>query len=59
MVKHNLSFAFDFYYITDDTKGLDTSIKALPLYDESLTGWWHRLSIFRKDFNNLSGTELF
>lgn len=59
MVKKNLDVPFDFYCITEDAKGLFEEVKVLPLYDGSLTGWWHKLSIFRKEFYGLSGTALF
>jgi len=59
MVKKNLGVPFAFYCITEDAEGLLEGIKVLPLYDGSLTGWWHKLSIFRKDFYGLSGTALF
>ncbi|MBD3750773.1 MAG: hypothetical protein IE931_14925 [Sphingobacteriales bacterium] len=59
MVKRNLSIPFDFYCITENSDELLEGIKILPLYDESLTGWWHKLSIYRKDFYGLNGTALF
>lgn len=59
MVERNLGLPFEFYCITEDSIGLSDEIKALPLYDVSLIGWWHKLSIFRKDFYGLSGTALF
>lgn len=59
MVKHNLSLPFDFYCITEEGFGLHDEINILPLFDDKLTGWWHKLSIFRKDFYGLCGTALF
>jgi hypothetical protein len=59
MVKRNLSTPFEFYCITEDAEGLLEEVNVLPLYDGSLIGWWHKLSIFRKEFYGLSGTALF
>lgn len=59
MVKANLKRPFKFYCITEESKGLLEDVQVLPLYDESLTGWWHKLSIYRKDFYGLEGTALF
>jgi hypothetical protein len=59
MVKHNLDRDFVFHCITEDSQGLSEEIQVLPLYDDTLTGWWHKLSIYRKDFYGLEGTALF
>lgn len=59
MVKQNLTKSFDFYCITEDAIDLCEQIEVLPLYDDSLAGWWHKLSIYRKNFYGLAGTTLF
>ena len=59
MVSQSLSKDYQFYCITEDGNGLDESIQTLPLFDEELEGWWHKLTLFRKDFYGLTGTTLF
>lgn len=59
MVKNNLSIDFKFFCITDDSSQLDSDILPLPIYDNSLEGWWHKLTILRKDLYDLQGTVLF
>lgn len=59
MVKKSLQRPFKFYCITENSAGLLQNVNILPLYDDSLTGWWHKLSIYRADFYGLSGTTLF
>ncbi|KUJ73010.1 hypothetical protein [Thiomicrospira sp. WB1] len=59
MVNANMSLPHAFYCITDDPDGLDEAIHPLPIFDTDLEGWWHKLSLFRKDFYGLQGTVLF
>lgn len=59
MVSKNLQLPFKFYCITENTAGLVPEVEALPIYQPELAGWWHKLSIYRKDFYGLTGTVLF
>ena len=59
MVSRYLSFPFDFYCITEDAEGLMPDIQLLPIHQPELAGWWHKLSIYRKDFYGITGTVLF
>jgi hypothetical protein len=59
MVKKNLTKPFNFYCMTDDATGLTHDIRVLPIADTSLSGWWHKLSLFKSDFYGLQGTALY
>lgn len=57
MVERNLSLPFNFYCLTENTKGLDPNIKPIML-PGGLHGWWYKPYIFS---NNLpiEGTILY
>ncbi|MDY0136536.1 MAG: hypothetical protein RBS36_05130 [Thiomicrospira sp.] len=59
MVKKNLTKPFNFYCMTDDATGLTHDIRVLPIADTSLSGWWHKLSLFKSGFYGLQGTALY
>lgn len=47
------------YCITDNSEGLYPEITPLPLTNMTLTGWWHKLSVFQADLYGLKGSVLF
>jgi len=59
MISRQMSSSFTLYCLTDDPEGLYSYINPLPILDTSLTGWWHKLSLFKKDFYGLSGDILY
>ena len=59
MVQQNCSFPFDFYCLTENPENLDSSIKVFELENTSLTGWWYKLSLFKKDFYGLDGNIIY
>jgi hypothetical protein len=62
MVKRNLSIPYRFVCLTEDTKGIAPGIETLPLPDmeiDGLTGWWHKISMFRPTVHDLEGQTLF
>lgn len=59
MVARHYTQNFQFYCITDDDTGINPSIKTRPLLDESLTGWWHKLSLFKEKVHDIKGEILF
>lgn len=50
---------FKLYCITEQPKGLFAEIEVLPLTDPKLSGWWHKLSLFKPDLYGLEGPVLF
>jgi hypothetical protein len=62
MVRRHLSRPHRFVCLTEDSRGIDGSIECLPLPDQDipgLTGWWHKLSLFRPTLHDLTGPTLF
>lgn len=61
MVSRNLSKPFRFVCLTENDKGLDKNINALPLLCDhtKVTGWWQKLSIFQNKVYDLSGPTIF
>lgn len=59
MVRRNLSLPHRFVCFTDDPSGIHPSVECLPLLDNELEGWWHKISFFRSDLHDLKGTLLF
>lgn len=57
MVKRNCSLDIEFVCLTDNTKGLDSNIKTIPL-PEYLEGWWCKPYMFSNDLG-LNGTILY
>lgn len=62
-VQRNLSRPFRFICFTDDARGLDTGIEAMPLPDEEVGGSadlrWRKVSVFKPKLFDLSGPALF
>lgn len=52
MVKRNISYDFNFICFTEDSSGLDSNIKTLPLLDKKLNGWWNKLWLFSSQVAN-------
>jgi len=59
MIFRQINSSFTLFCLTDDPEGLHSDIKPLPILDTSLTGWWHKLSLFKQDFYGLSGDILY
>jgi len=59
MVRRNVKRPHRFVCFTDDRADIHESVECLPLLDQGLTGWWHKLSFFRPTLYDLSGTLLF
>ena len=59
MVQRNLSYNFEFYCLTDSADGLLNGIKPLMIENSNLSGWWHKLSMFKAEFYGLEGTILY
>jgi hypothetical protein len=56
MTERNLDIPHRFICLTDDPSGLDDGIEALPLLDDNLQGWWHKLTLFKEKIHDLRGT---
>ncbi len=59
MIDRQLSSEFTLYCLTDNTTGLHPDIQSLPITDNKLSGWWHKLSLFNDDFYGLTGDILY
>jgi len=61
MVKRNMSIPFQFHCLTDDPTGIVEGVSILPIPkdEKDITGWWHKISIFKRDFYGLKGDLLF
>lgn len=59
MIRKQISGDFTLYCITDDASGLYSEIQPLPIIDTSLSGWWHKLGLFKSDLYGLSGDILY
>ncbi|MGB1091100.1 MAG: hypothetical protein ACPGYX_03165 [Oceanobacter sp.] len=49
----------ELYCLTENPSGLDSRINPIPLLDNSLTGWWQKLTLFQPDVHGLSGDFLY
>ncbi|TDH39469.1 hypothetical protein E2A64_07540 [Pseudohoeflea suaedae] len=63
-VKRHLSRPHRFICFTDDTRGLDQEVEALPLPEIELAEGmddtrWQKMALFKKDLAGLSGTALY
>lgn len=59
MLKRYTKKPFILFCITEDAADLHPEIEVLALSDSSLTGWWHKLSLFKEKLYSLTGTVLF
>jgi hypothetical protein len=59
MVKKNLSLPYKFICLTDDSKGLNKDIDALPFTRKDLVFWWTKLNIFELNLHAISGQAIF
>ncbi|MCY0966364.1 hypothetical protein [Parathalassolituus penaei] len=59
MISRQTHGEFVLYCLTDNSEGLHPAIRPLPIVDNSLAGWWHKLSLFQSDFFGLQGDILF
>lgn len=57
MVRRNCKLDFDFWCLTEDSNGIDPSVKILPL-PGGLSGWWYKPYLFSKDLP-IQGTILY
>jgi hypothetical protein len=57
MVKKNLYKEFTFYCHTEDPTGINPEIIILPIVNDELESWWHKMTLFKRGF--LSGRVLY
>jgi hypothetical protein len=58
MVKRHLKRPHRFACLTEDPTGLDPDIEVIPLPNLQLAGWWHKLSLFKKDLIQPNGATI-
>jgi len=49
MCKKHSNFVFDFYCITENTKGIDPGVKIIPIKEQTWKGWWWKPYLFSSD----------
>lgn len=64
MVQRNLSFPFKMICFTDNSEGIIENVTCFPIPEVDLPSniperMWKKLTVFKKDLYNLSGTALF
>jgi hypothetical protein len=59
MVKRSLARPHRFVCLTDDPSDLDPAIETKPIENPELSGWWHKLTLFKPKFFDLEGPTLF
>lgn len=59
MITRHINGKFTLYCLTDNSSDLNSDIRPLPILDDSLSGWWHKLSLFQGDFHGLKGDFLY
>ena len=59
MITRHINGEFTLYCLTDNSSDLNSDIRPLPILDDSLSGWWHKLSLFQEDFHGLKGDFLY
>jgi len=56
MIKRNCSIPFRFVCFTDDIIGINTkNIETRSLLDDSLAGWWGKISYFKNPLSDITG----
>src|SRR5262252_1733838 len=59
MVKRTLTLEHRFVCVTEDPAGLASGIEVKPIEEPELTGWWHKVTLFKPKFYDLDGQTLF
>ena len=59
MVERNITIPHKFVCITDDPTDLNPAIHVLPMLDDIMEGWWHKLTLFKPTIGDLTGRLLF
>jgi hypothetical protein len=59
MISCQVSGEFVLYCLTDNDAGLNSSVEPLEIQDNSLSGWWYKLSLFQKELYGLQGDFLY
>jgi len=59
MVERNITIPHKFICITDDPEGLTPGIHILPMQDDNIEEWWHKLTLFKPTIGDLTGRILF
>lgn len=59
MVRRNLTIPYRFVCFTEDPQGLNQGIEIFPFEEDILTGWWYKLTLFKKKLYDLEGRILF
>ncbi|HEY8187883.1 MAG TPA: hypothetical protein VIF64_17565 [Pyrinomonadaceae bacterium] len=59
MVERNLSVSHRFICLTDDPAELHPEIETRAIEHPELEGWWHKLTLFKRQFHDLEGPTLF
>jgi hypothetical protein len=59
MVERNLSVPHRFICLTDNPAQLHPDIEIRPIEHRELTGWWHKLTLFKPRIYDLEGSTLF
>ena len=50
MVRRNCTMSFEFVCFTDDPKGINSTVRIMPLSNAyGVTGWWHKPLLFNPD----------
>lgn len=59
MIERFTQQPFKLYCITEHPRDLYPDIGILPITDPTLSGWWHKLSLFKANLYDLQGPVLF
>lgn len=59
MVKRTLTLEHRFVCVTEDPAGLASGIEVKPIEEPELTGWWHKITLFKRRIYDLEGPILF
>lgn len=59
MVQKRLALPHRFVCVADSAAGVESHIETKPIEHPELRGWWHKLTLFKRKFYDLSGITLF
>jgi hypothetical protein len=59
MVSRHTTAPHRFLCLTDNPAGITPGIETAPLTEHHLTGWWHKLTLFKSDPYGITGPLLF